>query len=335
VTVVPPSLVADISAEAARIRSDGSLPPGFEAQLAEEFTRIASDPRALEQEVARRAAASQEAEGAARSFALRAAGKATRVARRAAGGARRRIAPRLRTVERRGIERAGRSLEAAAVELQVVADLARRVSAGSVAERGLARAGGGAGFGTEAAAVLKPPPSLRVDADGRFGDADLDQFVTARLSGRRGQVLHAECGDGRVVGRLRQGGIDALGVDPRLQEGEARRGALEALARRQKGSLAGILLSGVTDRVTPASARALVRLAATRLGPGGVLVLLSTAPGPRETSDPVMSDLSPGRPLHPATWCHLLARLGLEEISVRESGDGAAFAVAAARAREG
>ncbi len=329
-TVVPPTLFGEISTEADRIRADGTLPAGYEAELRGAFEDIAADPHALEAEVARQASLAARSGARSATMAHRAAGKAMRVTRRAAGAARRRAGPHLRTVERRGVERASRSLEVAAAGLQVVADRGRRLAAGTLAERGIARASGEAGLGLPAFAA---PAALRVDAAGRLGDADLDRFVAARFTGRRGPVLHAECGDGRLVARLREAGVDIRGVDPRLADREQRRGALEALAGAEKASLSGILLSGTTDRVTPGSARALARLAATRLAPGGALVLLSAAPGPRDESDPVLSDLSRGRPLHPVTWCHLLARLGLEEISVRETAGGDAYAVAAVRPR--
>lgn len=43
---------------------------------------------------------------------------------------------------------------------------------------------------------------------------------------------------------------------------------------------------------------------------------MSARPEAAVALDPVAADLSPGRPLHPVTWCHLLARFGLEELEV-------------------
>jgi hypothetical protein len=82
--------------------------------------------------------------------------------------------------------------------------------------------------------------------------------------------------------------------------------------------LDGLLLTGVVDRLRPGAARALAHLAARCLAPGGVVVLVSARPEAAVALDPVAADLSPGRPLHPVTWCHLLARFGLVELEVFE-----------------
>ena len=44
-------------------------------------------------------------------------------------------------------------------------------------------------------------------------------------------------------------------------------------------------------------------------------MLVSTRPEAAIAMDPVAADLAHGRPLHPVTWCHLLARYGLSECS--------------------
>ena len=75
----------------------------------------------------------------------------------------------------------------------------------------------------------------------------------------------------------------------------------------------GLLLTGVVDRLRPGAARALAQLAARRLVPGGVVVLVSMRPEVAVAMDPVAADLASGRPVHPVTWCHLLARYGLSE----------------------
>ncbi len=317
-----------VVAEAERIRHDGSLPPGFEDELRGIFEELSQDPSALEAEL-RRAAA--PAAGPAPSLSRRALSKAGRASRRAAAAGRRRVGPRVRAIERRSIEMASRAGEAAVTETQVATDVARRLTAGTLVERALRRAL--AGVGQDPAAVAVRP--LRLQADGRLADTGIDRFLEEQLGSPGGPVLHLESGDGLLVERLRAEGLDARGADPRHRQGRERRGALEALAETPRESLGGLVLSGVTDRVTPSSARALAQLAATRLAPGARLVLFSANPVPLRQSDPVASDLSPGRPLHPVTWCHLLARLGLEEIVVRESAEGSAYAVAARRAGEG
>jgi len=152
-------------------------------------------------------------------------------------------------------------------------------------------------------------------------------------------VLHAECGDGRVVEALAARGLDARGADPRRSSrasGDtniAAAGALEYLGATPNGTLDGLLLSGVVDQLRPGAARALAHLAASRLKPGGVVVLVSARPEATVAIDPVAADLAPGRPLHPVTWCHLLARYGLTELGVFEpdATDPDVFAVSALR----
>lgn len=322
-------LKASIASEAERIRSDGTLPPGFEDQMASTFAAIAADPGALEAEVARQAAA-HGAVGAGRSLATRAKAKAARLSRAAASSARARVGPSARRLERRGVEAAAGLGERVSVRAQVVVDRARRAAAGTIAERGLARASG-ADPSLSRGTVSVVPRALRISPAGELGDAGLDRFLSERLRSVTGRVLHAECGDGSLVRRLAASGLEATGADPRTGDNKSRRGALEALSATAKGELGAVVLSGVPDNVTPASARALVRLAAESLQGRGALVLLSKSPGPLNEADPVSADLSPGRSLHPVTWCHLLARLGFGDIAVRESTDGSAYAVGALR----
>ncbi len=115
-------------------------------------------------------------------------------------------------------------------------------------------------------------------------------------------------------------------------------GALEYLGAAPPASFDGLLLTGVVDRLRPGAARALAQLAARSLAPGGVVVLVSTRPEANVAMDPVAADLAPGGPLHPVTWCHLLASYGLGDLAVFEpdASDPAAhepelFAVSARR----
>jgi hypothetical protein len=320
------SLADEILSEAERIRRDGSLPLGFEERLSAAFSEIASDPRALEAEVAQRAG-----QPGARSGSLPSSGPGVlvhpfaragrRIVARAARRARRLAGPALRVAERRSIEATSHALDAGSAAVQVLVDCARRHLAASWPGRNLGRISAGA-----PGARPSLPRALRADVAGHLGDEGIDQMIEERVVSS--PVLHAESGDGRLVERLRAAGLVVEGADP-YGTGTRRRGALETLARRPACSLGGIVLSGVTDRMTPPRARALARLAASRLAPGGVVVVLSTAPSSAEKADPVAADLGPGRPLHPVTWSHLLTKAGLEQLSVRTSTDGAAYAVAA------
>ena len=95
-------------------------------------------------------------------------------------------------------------------------------------------------------------------------------------------------------------------------------GALEYLSATPSEIFDAVLLTSVVDRLRPGAARALAQLAARSLAPGGVVVLVSARPEAAVAMDPVAADLAPGRPLHPVTWCHLLAHSGLAELAVFE-----------------
>lgn len=305
-------LAAEIEQEAERIRTDGSLPPGFEESIRERFETIASDPGALEAEVA--AAGGPQGVGPAPT-------RGARLARRALRRLRRKVGPRLRALERAAIGRAGRLGATAEAMGEVAAERVRASRLGALSARVSARLGGGH------LDLAGPARSVRVSSDGLLGDEVVDRFLLERLSGLPpGELLVAEAPDGALAARLEASGLTAAPRGRRLAPG-----ALVALARTGRGRLAALVVAGAPDRVTPRSARALVRLTADRLTPGGVVVVLSSHPDPLLAADPVRADLSVGRPLHPATWCHLFAQAGLGEVAVRDSADGSGYAVAARR----
>lgn len=150
------------------------------------------------------------------------------------------------------------------------------------------------------------------------------ELVRRRLSGQPGRVLHTECASGGLVAALVADRVDAYGVDPRAAVLDLpsvhgldvrREGPLEHLRAVAEGSLDGIILSGCVDHFPVAEQRVLADLAASRLGPGGVVVVVGTAPNAWAHLTPVVEvDLAPGRPLHPETWCHLLERRGFADV---------------------
>ena len=121
-------------------------------------------------------------------------------------------------------------------------------------------------------------------------DVDSGWWVEAAisaLSGVRGRVLHADCGDGGLVERLVAAGVDAYGVDPAdaVVEMAADRGldvraerALDHLEVVGTEELAGVVFSGSVQWVSPNRRERLVDLLASRLAVGGVLVLHSATP---------------------------------------------------------
>lgn len=143
-----------------------------------------------------------------------------------------------------------------------------------------------------------------------------DEAVAA-LSGVTGRVLVADCGDGSLVRRLVEAGVDAYGIDPSegalegaLAEGlDVREGSvLDHLGVVGAEGLAGIVLDGTVQWLRSHDRLRLADLVADRLAVGGALVLHSAAPEGWERSvGPVVADLAPGRPVHAETWEHLLA----------------------------
>jgi hypothetical protein len=155
--------------------------------------------------------------------------------------------------------------------------------------------------------------------------------AVAALTGVIGRVLHAECGNGSLVGALRAAGVDAYGVDPTesLIEPAVERG-LDVRAESVLGhlevvadeALSGIVLSGSIQWLHPNQRDRLVTLATSRLAVDGVLVIQSATPESWMAGNShLVSDLAPGRPLHAETWDHLLARAGFGPAAVTWGGD--------------
>jgi hypothetical protein len=149
-----------------------------------------------------------------------------------------------------------------------------------------------------------------------------DGVVSEALAGQKGRVLHAECGQGGLLGRLVSDGLDAYGVEPReaLAMTAARAGldvrgddVLAHLRTVPDGTLGGLVLSGAVDVLPLGSILELADLAAAKLATNGVIVVLSSAPSAwSRARDPIAVDLAPGRPLHPETWSHLLVTRGFD-----------------------
>ncbi len=155
----------------------------------------------------------------------------------------------------------------------------------------------------------------------------------AALAKAPGRVLHAACGDGWLVRRLGAAGIDAYGVDPRSAlvdraelgvldlRGEGVADHLRAVAA---SALGGVVLSGVVEGLAGGERTQLLADVASRLAPGGTLIVHSVTRATWESSDaPVEADLAPGHPLRAETWCELLGPRRLHGLG----GGGAGRAV--------
>jgi hypothetical protein len=336
--------VGEILADAAVVRADGRLPAGFEDELGRRFDSIAADPRSLERAVEAGALSARQlyrfpteetpSRSEVREFTRRSgvppvlAAAGRRSARAAEGLSRkgmttaRRVAgPNLRSLERRTIDQLGGAAEALATRGHVAADHVRRLaSSGGTSRRYVRLSPSGRALPAGLYGTSIGASSMALGA----GSSDpavaaLEEWIVERIKrGPGGCVLHVECRAGALVRRLNEAGFGAVGADPTAEESETitRAGAVERLGAQRRSSLGGLVLSGVTERVSPGSARALVHLSSTRLTRGGIAVVVSAHPDRLYDSDPITSDLAVRRPVHPVTWCHLFARYGFGQITV-------------------
>lgn len=162
--------------------------------------------------------------------------------------------------------------------------------------------------------------------------------ATAALKGRFGRVVHAACGDGWLVRALAAGSVDAYGVEPRAglidraeQAGADLReeGVLEHLRAVEPAALGGVVLSGVVDGMGHGERAQLLGAVTEALSPGGTLVVHSLSPrGWDAEGAPPEADLSPGRPLRPSSWGHLLGGSGWE-VAVHDGPAGEDYLVVA------
>ena len=91
--------------------------------------------------------------------------------------------------------------------------------------------------------------------------------------------------------------------------------ASEHLASQADGSVGGLVLSGVVDRLPLHALLPLLAQGRRVLRRGAPLVVVSEAVGAAGTRDAVAEDLVAGRPLHEATWELVLQRSGYVEVA--------------------
>jgi hypothetical protein len=157
--------------------------------------------------------------------------------------------------------------------------------------------------------------------------------VGAQTAG--GDIVHADCGDGALVLALTEGGTSARGVEPRgaVALRALERGCAvtisevgEYLATCPEGSLGGLVLSGVVDRLPLYRIIPLLAQSRRALAPGAPVVVVSEAPTGHEhgheherepehrQGDLTAGDLLDARALHSQTWGLLLERSGFVDI---------------------
>ena len=161
-------------------------------------------------------------------------------------------------------------------------------------------------------------------------------FVAPRA---RGEVVHADCGEGALLHTLAQRDVAGRGVEPRggvalcaLERGcdVTISEAYEFLAPCGSASLGGIVLSGVVDRVALPALLPLLALCRESLAAGAPMVVVAEAAVAGGGAQAVTSDLV-AAPLHVQTWELLLARIGFVDVAPLPSGaDDGRFAVTAA-----
>ena len=155
-----------------------------------------------------------------------------------------------------------------------------------------------------------------------------------------GDLVHADCGEGDLLEALSGRGAVAHGVEPRgavalraLERGFAVTIAelSEHLAGRPEGSLGGVALSGVVDRLPLHALLSLLGQCRRALCRGAPLVVVAEPPAATESWEAPALDLVQGRPVHEATWELLLDRAGFVEVAPldADAGNDRRFALAA------
>jgi hypothetical protein len=149
--------------------------------------------------------------------------------------------------------------------------------------------------------------------------------IAAHFSGApdRGPVLHADCGEGELLHALTEAGLPAIGVEPRggvalraLERGYevSINEVADEVAARAPGSLGGLVLTGVVDRLPLHALIDLLSRVRRVLAPGAPVVIILTDPSRIEASwDDAARDIVEGRPLHAQTWRVLLERCGFAD----------------------
>ncbi|HVX22277.1 MAG TPA: hypothetical protein VHB02_13075 [Acidimicrobiales bacterium] len=146
-----------------------------------------------------------------------------------------------------------------------------------------------------------------------------------------GPVVVGECGAGELAVALAGAGLTVRGAEPRgavawraaeagvdVHVGEV----LDLLRSVPAGSLGGLVLAGVVDRVPLDQQLQLLATGTERLAPAAPVLVVGTRPDAvADGWAAVARDLLPGRPLHPETWRLLLERAGYTDVDVVQNDD--------------
>lgn len=189
----------------------------------------------------------------------------------------------------------------------------------------------GSGIGGVLPVLLNALERDSVDSSGLQEPAHrLDEVVQA-LAGRQ-PVLDLGCGRGELLGRLRELGLEATGVEaePALAAEALRRGLavevgdpLAALEARAGAALGAVTAVHLLERLTPETVLRLLALAREALADGGVLVARILNPACPESAVRFWRDPRNLRPLVPETLAGLLEACGYEVLQGRQPRTGA------------
>jgi O-antigen chain-terminating methyltransferase len=145
----------------------------------------------------------------------------------------------------------------------------------------------------------------------------------------RTDVLDIGCGRGEFLDLLRASGISGRGVDlnPAMVEETRARGfdascvdALTCLRALPEGALGGVFAAQVVEHLQPDYLAELLEIAASRLRPGGRLVLETINPACWVAFfESYIRDLTHVRPLHPETLQYMARVSGFADVQVRYS----------------
>src|ERR671935_296818 len=139
-------------------------------------------------------------------------------------------------------------------------------------------------------------------------------------------VLDVGCGRGKLVGLLREVGVEAHGVDADADMVAFARGErlpveqadlLAYLEGLEDGSLGGVFAGQVVEHLPPPALVRLLELAAAKLRPGGLFVAETINPLSPLALRYYFSDLTHAQPLVPETLELLARQAGFRETEIR------------------
>lgn len=139
-------------------------------------------------------------------------------------------------------------------------------------------------------------------------------------------VLDAGCGRGEFLELLSESGVESYGVDTSREMADVclKKGLKVMVADAnthlhglEDNSLGGIFAAQLVEHLTPSQLQDFVRLAWSKLSPGGCLVIETINPACLSTfAGPVYLDLTHTKPIHPEAARFLLQAVGFSSVEL-------------------